>query len=967
MSTETASQQPKIWPARSPARRGIFAYLRDRRLVLVLLLALLAGFLAYQAPLESRIAIGWLGDRLFLDASQGLGAGDAFTFYSDEITGNAGDRSRWTRQDADINLPGLGGGDVLVNLRAQGWPQDAAGNGQPTVEITANGVPITTFTPPSEWTSHEFRVPASANTRDTLTLHVHSSGTFTGGDPRPKGIRIDALELRGAAPAYFVRPALLPLVWLIVCSGLSMLALLALTRRPNVSFVLTTLLISVAAIALALARVWAAALLPWLAALLLVLMLLAYRRELLALGVALLRRYARGRALNYGLVALVAAWLIYLVGRLSATLGLPGVALFRRSFPDSLLYGMLGTGLVLLVLVRGRQGLPRLAGAIVRRLGARRWALALLGLAAIIWLGYEATLIAQLPYVGHADYADNAVVARNLVRGRGWVVDYVTQFYQLNPYGPGVTRPQETWPLMQPVWIAPFFLLFGPVSWAAKIPNLVFMALLVALIYAAGARIWDRRVGLSAALMILTNYLFFRLVIYATSDLAFVVFSFGAIYLLYRAVDDRRLATDDEGRPTKDEGQQKNVAWSVVGGRWSLLGSGILTGLMLLQKPSGALIAAGMGVWLLLRLPWRDRRALPRALAAAVLWGGLALVILAPYLARNMLLFGKPFYSTESHDAWVLGFGDWEDIYRVFTRQGNLSADGVPDRSWVLRWGFDVTLLKLATQAQAVRNYLLPPWFDQSRALSDPDSQKKALLFGVGAWLALLGALGALRSRRGLLALLVLAFGPYFLFLVGYWHADEERYFLMVMPWMALLAAYALWRGYDRVAAIGDGRWAPAGLVLALVALALVVAPSWPYNAKKVREEPALYRADTDAYTWLRTHTDPGDVVMTRLPWQLNWVSERPALMVPNTRSREVFLKLARYYGVRYLVRDTFAQPSADTRDLLDGMLEDDQLGFEEVYATPPYSAIVDGQPTELVTHVYRLPADYGGVAAIAP
>ena len=934
--------------------------------MLVLLLALLAGFLAYQAPLDSRIAIGWLGDRLFLDASQGLGAGDAFTFYSDEITGDAGDRSRWTRQDAEIDLPGLGGGDILVNLHAQGWPQDAAGTGQPMVEITANGVPVYSFVPNAAWGEQSFRVPAAANTRDTLTLHFHTAPTFTGGDPRPKGIRIDALELRGAAPAYFVRPALIPLVWLLICSGLSMLALLALSRRPNLSFVLTTLLISAVAIALALARVWSAALLPWLAALLVLLLLLAYRRELLALGVALLRRYARGRALNYGLVALVAGWLAYLAASLSTRLGLPGLALFRRSFPDSLLYGMLGMGLVLLVLVRGRQGLPRLAGAIVRRLGARRWSLVLLALAAIIWLGYEVSLIAQLPYVGHADYADNAVVARNLVRGRGWVVDYVTQFYQLNPYGPGVTRPQETWPLMQPVWIAPFFLLFGPQNWAAKIPNLIFMALLVGLIYLAGARIWDRRIGLVAALMILTNYLFFRLVIYATSDLAFVVFSFGAIYLLYRAADD--------GRRTTDDGRLKNVVsssvggqWSVAGRRWSIVGSGALTGLMLLQKPSGALIAAGMGVWLLLRLPWRDRRALPRALAAAVLWGAIALLILSPYLARNVLLFGKPFYSTESHDAWVLGFGDWEDIYRVFTRQGGLSVDGVPDRSWVLRWGFDVTLLKLTTQALAVRNYLLPPWFDQSRALSDPDSQKKALLFGVGAWLALLGALGALRSRRSLLALLVLAFGPYFLFLVGYWHADEERYFLMVMPWMALLAGYALWRGYDRVAAIGDGRWAPAGLVLALVALALVIAPSWPYNAKKVREEPALYRADTDAYTWLRTHTNPSDVVMTRLPWQLNWVSERPALMVPNTKSRDVFLKLARYYGARYLVRDTFAQPSADTRDLLDGMLEDDQLGFEEVYVTPPYTAVVDGQPTELVTRVYRLPADYGGAAAIAP
>ena len=53
------------------------------------------------------------------------------------------------------------------------------------------------------------------------------------------------------------------------------------------------------------------------------------------------------------------------------------------------------------------------------------------GWSPLIWVGYEAYVVAGLPYVGHADYADNAVVARNLLAGRGWVVDYVTQFYRL--------------------------------------------------------------------------------------------------------------------------------------------------------------------------------------------------------------------------------------------------------------------------------------------------------------------------------------------------------------------------------------------------------------------------------------------------------------------------------------------------------------------------------------------------------
>ena len=73
---------------------------------------------------------------------------------------------------------------------------------------------------------------------------------------------------------------------------------------------------------------------------------------------------------------------------------------------------------------------------------------------------------------GPADYADNAVVARNLVAGRGYVVDYVAQFYKDYP---GITHPAETWPILQPTLIAPFFLLFGPVGWAARLPHLLLL------------------------------------------------------------------------------------------------------------------------------------------------------------------------------------------------------------------------------------------------------------------------------------------------------------------------------------------------------------------------------------------------------------------------------------------------------------------------------------------------------------
>ncbi|HRC56976.1 MAG TPA: hypothetical protein PKU97_13680, partial [Kofleriaceae bacterium] len=258
--------------------------------------------------------------------------------------------------------------------------------------------------------------------------------------------------------------------------------------------------------------------------------------------------------------------------------------------------------------------------------------------------------------------------------------------------------------------------------------------------------------------------------------------------------------------------------------------------------------------------------------AAMGLLGALALVIITPYLARNVALFGRPYYSTESADAWVLEYGDWEEIYAVYTTEGGLSARGVPDATWVLRWGFDRTLTKIGRQVAAVRDYLVPSWpgLPLGGALTGRED-KARLLFEMGGWLSLLGLLGALGGRRRLLGLLLAAFVPYALFLVLYWHTNEERYWVALMPWLALLAAGALWRGYDRVAAIGDGRWAPLGLAMVVTALALVVGPSLPDITEKVEVEPQLWGADIAAYEWLRDNAPPGTVVMTRGPWQANW------------------------------------------------------------------------------------------------
>jgi hypothetical protein len=368
-----------------------------------------------------------------------------------------------------------------------------------------------------------------------------------------------------------------------------------------------------------------------------------------------------------------------------------------------------------------------------------------------------------------------------------------------------------------------------------------------------------------------------------------------------------------------------------------------------------------MGLWILdfgfSIAGWRNGRIienLKSKMRNGLIWGALALLVISPYVVRNLAVFGRPFFSTEQYDAWVLEYeGDsqdvWANIYRVYAPELDPAAPGAPDRSWVLRWGFDQTLDKLRRQAAAVRDYLLPPWrgapFGLSALFGRDDAgldKPKQLLSPVGAWLALAGVIAAVRARKRLLGLLGMAFTPYALFLIVYWHANEERYWVMLLPRLALLASWVLWAGYARLAAISDGRWAPLGLILTLAALVAIIQPSWSDVSNKLSSEPPLWEADLAAYSWVRANLPPDAAVMTRTPWQLNWHTERSALMIPNTANRDLMLSIARRYGVRYLSLETLHRVKGDAASALAPLINARTAppgtvieGFTLVYASP--------------------------------
>jgi len=493
-------------------------------------------------------------------------------------------------------------------------------------------------------------------------------------------------------------------------------------------------------------------------------------------------------------------------------------------------------------------------------------------------------------------------------------VDYVAQFYAPHP---GITHPAETWPLLQPILTAPFFVLLGAQGWAARLPNLLLLLGLAVTVYSFGRRWWDRRVGLLAALLALLHPYFFFTVLYPINDLGFTLLAFLTVGFAWEAsVAQDAAARTRVAEASEDEEMPRETLRAIraaprPGGAptWRLAAlAGLAAGLLVWSKgPSAAVVLGGLAVALLLHRRsgrWAGRR--PAGSLRPLLWAVAAFgVAVVPLLGYNLLTFHAPFYSTESLDIWILRFWTggtgppWENIYADY-----LNGRPLPSRALLLHSYSDL--------------YNAVGWgFGQLGKDVLNGSDLPALPMTV---LGLLGWLVAVPRRlRGLRLAWVVSLGSYCLFVLLAWHY-ESRYFQALVPWLALGAAAVVAWVADRGAvnrqpsavshqltihtpqyAIRNARGAGglvAGVCAAVMVVGLVVQPL-----------PALaHRAETEtgpdnfaaAGRWAAAHLPPDAVVMIRNPWEFNWYAQRKAVMIPEGSLDEI-KAVAAEYGVGYI------------------------------------------------------------------
>ena len=473
--------------------------------------------------------------------------------------------------------------------------------------------------------------------------------------------------------------------------------------------------------------------------------------------------------------------------------------------------------------------------------------------------------------------------AENTVTGRGLEVDALWS-YQV-PL-PGVTHPshERRMPLTTAVIASAFAIqraLSGVLEASleiGQIPGLILGALLAPLTYLFGRRALPegrniRWVWLGAGLLIAVNPTLAYQSATADSSAPYALLAAGALAVAVR-------------KP---------------GERGGYLAAGLLIALAYLTRVDALLLLLAIPLaWWLLPAPARPAVDIPDTPAARWAWEqwprqqstkediprvtgpGLRhlvdlfvafVLVVGPWLVRNYLTFGTPLPTSIVSQIWL---SDYVDNFAYLFQP-------TPETWLAQTWSvlLDQRSLALAHSGQV-------------------------LLLGTFPW-GVLALAGLWLLRRELSFFpptvygLLLFFGLAVIFPISSSAGAFYDTFGAVMPFLALAAAYAIYRGW-----VVLGRWPKAAtticILVAVVSLLLVgwqIVQTLPTVAERHLAEGEQFEAMA---AWLSQNATPGDIIMTDETYTMNYASGNPCIALPGNEPPDAAWQAARRYGAGYLI-----------------------------------------------------------------
>jgi hypothetical protein len=245
-----------------------------------------------------------------------------------------------------------------------------------------------------------------------------------------------------------------------------------------------------------------------------------------------------------------------------------------------------------------------------------------------------------------------------------------------------------------------------------------------------------------------------------------------------------------------------------------------------------------------------------------------ALVVASPWLIRNHMVFGNPFYTTGRH---VMFYRVWEDHFRL----------NPPTASSYISYISDPKNLILVKGGSVAKTMIPPPYsFTYSRfqplALIDPIALQYCVAGILTYPLFFVCLYYALRQFNRLVPFLFWGSLIAAMVLFGLRH-DYER--SLMFPEVLLLGVYGLSKVKENKK------------ILALIVLFIVFQSTVLY-IHKIRYQP-----DLQAYEWIRENTSPESIIMSRRSIPLNYATQRRTVVTPN-EGRHTITDIIRAYRV---------------------------------------------------------------------
>ncbi|HYY06589.1 MAG TPA: glycosyltransferase family 39 protein [Candidatus Limnocylindria bacterium] len=444
-------------------------------------------------------------------------------------------------------------------------------------------------------------------------------------------------------------------------------------------------------------------------------------------------------------------------------------------------------------------------------------------------------------------------MARNLLRGHGYTESFV-------PFHPAVYESVRHMPelhgLLRPFLLVPLFQLLGVGPLALRIPGLLYTALTGLVVFLWGLRVFGREAALLACLLTLMNVNLLSFSLLGADDVGFAFFFTSVLALLHLALTTER-------------------------DRYFLM-AGLVSGLALLEKPSGFLIAA---VFLVTAFALPRRRP-PQVARWLALLCGPFLAAASVYLIRNYVAYGSFQFRfgvlnwigrVEGHEGWarvfertpsLLGFLQTIGWHRVIGMVG-------AEVSRFLR-----TILRLRPLAAGnPLSTLMAPAFLPALALCGIPLYARRMPAMTGLFV------GSLVASVGFICLLYTAL---------------VRYFSMLIPLFALWAGGVLAYG-PRLGVAGWPGWLLRMSSVLLGGGILALSGAGFISAQRALGGLPELNVCPRAVGWLAARTRPDERIMTFDPWFVAWAADREAIMIPSG-GVEAIVGVARRYGARWML-----------------------------------------------------------------